>query len=164
MVNSLPCQVETVPLHPINTLSGQVRVTPCKSEGIEPFILVNPPPGQVGVTPCKSEGIEPFTLVNSLPGQVRVTPHKLEGIEPFTMVNSPPFQVKAASSHLINTLLGPLGVASPIFSTVPASASACVTPVLSPSLSVPVSNLITYGSSSVTSPHVPFLLVLLLPH
>src|SRR5882724_9195240 len=96
----------------------QVEVTPRKSEGIEPFTLVNSPPGQVEdaslhpinspsgqvrVTPRKSEDIEPFTLVNSLPGQVEVssshpintpsgqvgvTPHKSEGIEPFTMVNS----------------------------------------------------------------------------
>src|SRR5882724_2497640 len=102
----------------------QVEVTPCKSEGIEPFTLVNSPPGQVkvssshminlpsgqvGVTLHKSAGIEPFTLVNSPPGQVevlsshpiklpsgqvRVTPCKSEGIEPFTLVNSLPGQVE----------------------------------------------------------------------
>src|SRR5882724_2118962 len=49
LVNSLPGQVEAMTLHPINTLSGPVRVTPRKSEeGIEPFILVNSLPGQVG--------------------------------------------------------------------------------------------------------------------
>src|SRR5882724_10166493 len=109
----------------------QVKVTPRKSEGIEPFTLVNSPPGQVEdasshpinslsgqvgdasshmvnsllcqvrVTPCKSEGIEPFTLVNSPPGQVRdVSSH---------MVNSLPCQVRAVSLHLINSLLGLLG-------------------------------------------------------
>src|SRR5882724_6785338 len=122
----------------------QVEVTPRKSEGIEPFTLVNSPPGQVevssshpintlsgqvGVTPCKSEGIEPFTLVNSLPGQVevssshpinspsgqvRVTSRKSEGIKPSTLVNSLPGQVGAAPPHLINTLSGPCEVTSSV--------------------------------------------------
>src|SRR5882724_2285623 len=107
MVNSPPSQVKAVSSHLINTLSGQVRVTP-----------------------CKSEGIEPFTTVNSLPCQVGVTPHKSEGIEPFSMVNSPPCQVEAMSSHPINTLSGLLKVASSI-SPVPASALPHVTLVLS---------------------------------
>src|SRR5882724_4321726 len=102
----------------------QVEVTPHKSEGIEPFTLINSPPGQVGamslhpintplgqvrVTPCNPEGIKLFTLVNSPPGQVgamslhlintllgqvQVTPCNSEGIKPFTMVNSPPCQVR----------------------------------------------------------------------
>src|SRR5882724_11716397 len=103
----------------------QVEVTPCKSEGIEPFSMVNSQPfqveavplhlintlsGQVGVTPCNSEGIEPFTMVNSLPCQVGVTPHNPEGIKPFTLVNSPPGQVRTMSLHLINTPLGQVGV------------------------------------------------------
>jgi len=76
MVNSPPCQVEVLSLHPINTPSGQVGVNPCKSEGIKLFTLVNSLPGQVeamsshpinttlgqvGVTPCNPEGIEPLT-------------------------------------------------------------------------------------------------------
>src|SRR5882724_5659502 len=91
----------------------QVEVTPRESEGIEPFILANPPPGQVevlsscpinslsgqvGVTPHKSEGIEPSTTVNSPPCQVGVTPHNPGGIEPSTLVNSPPGHVEVSSS------------------------------------------------------------------
>src|SRR5882724_4139601 len=55
----------------------QVEVTPCKSEGIEPFTLVNSLPGQVEVSSSRP--------INSLLGQVGVTPHKSEGIEPFTL-------------------------------------------------------------------------------
>src|SRR5882724_13332228 len=81
----------------------QVKVTPRKSEGIEPFTLANSPlgqvevsssrpiispSGQVGVIPRKSEGIKPFTMVNSPPCQVRVTPRNAGGIEPSTLVNS----------------------------------------------------------------------------
>jgi len=99
----------------------QVKVTPHKSEGIEPFSMVNSLPcqvkamsldltnttsGQVRVTPCKSEGIEPFTTVNSLLCQVWVTPHQLECIKPFNMVNPLPCQVKSMSSHPINTPSG----------------------------------------------------------
>src|SRR5882724_13086042 len=73
----------------------QVKGTPKKSEGIEPFTMVNTPPCQVKVTPPKSEGIDPFTMVNIPPCQVEVTPHKSEGIDPFTMVNNPPCQVGA---------------------------------------------------------------------
>src|SRR5882724_11786215 len=62
----------------------QVKVTPCNSEGIEPFTLVNSPPGQVKVSSSHS--------INSQSGQVGVTPHKSEDIEPFTLVNSPPGQ------------------------------------------------------------------------
>src|SRR5882724_8722994 len=91
------------------------------------FTHGNFPPCQVEVTPRKSEGIEPFTLVNSLPGQVedvslhpinspsgqvRVTPRKSEGIEPFTLVNSLPGQVEVSSSHPINTPLGQVEDAS----------------------------------------------------
>src|SRR5882724_5941442 len=50
----------------------QVEVTPLKSEGIEPFTLVNSPPGQVEVLSSR--------LINSLSGQVGVTPRKPEGI------------------------------------------------------------------------------------
>src|SRR5882724_5060045 len=96
----------------------QVEVTPHKSEGIEPFTLVNSPPGQVevssshpintlsgqvGVTPCKSEGIEPFTLVNSLPGQVEVYPctrstlHRVKS-------GSPPANQKVSSPSPQSTL------------------------------------------------------------
>src|SRR5882724_2515107 len=69
----------------------QVEVTPCKSEGIEPFTLVNSPQGQVEVSSSH--------LINLPLGQVRVTPCKSEGIEPFTLVNSPPGQVKTEASH-----------------------------------------------------------------
>ena len=59
-----------------------------------------------GVTPHKSEGIEPFTMVNSPPCQVGVTPHNPGGIEPSALVNSLPGQVGATPSHPINTPLG----------------------------------------------------------
>src|SRR5882724_10815167 len=142
MVNSLPCQVKVMSSHLINTPLGQVGVTPCNPEGIEPFTLVNSLPGQVGavslhpintlsgqvrVTPCNSEGIEPFTTVNSLPCQVRVTPCNPRGIEPFTLVNSLPGKVGAVSLHLINTLSGPHKVSSSVSSRVPASISPSVT-------------------------------------
>jgi len=58
MVNYPPCQVKAMSSHQINTLPGQVRVTACKPEGIEPLTMVNS-------RPCKSEGIEPFNMVNS---------------------------------------------------------------------------------------------------
>src|SRR5882724_555900 len=124
----------------------QVEVTPHKSEGIEPFTLVNSPPGQVevlslhpinslsgqvGVTPRKSEGIEPFTTVNPPLCQVGVTPRNPGGIEPSTLVNSPPGQVGAAPSHLINTPLGHRKVASLVLSHVPVSVSYSVAPVSS---------------------------------
>jgi len=48
--------------HPINSLSGPVEDASSHT--------VNFLPCQVGVYPRKSEGIEPFNLVNSLPGQV----------------------------------------------------------------------------------------------
>src|SRR5882724_3310633 len=88
-----------------------VEVTPRKSEGIEPFTLVNSPPGQVedasshmvnsppcqvGVYPRESEGIEPFTLLNSLPGHVEVpSSHP---------INTPSGQVEDPSSHTVNSL------------------------------------------------------------
>src|SRR5882724_7727273 len=50
----------------------QVEVTPHKSEGIEPFTLVNSLPGQLEVLSSH--------LINSLSGQVRVTSRKSEGI------------------------------------------------------------------------------------
>src|SRR5882724_10275440 len=78
----------------------QVEVTPRKSEGIEPFTLVNSPPGQVEVssshpinTPSGHVEDASLHMVNSLLCQVGVTPCKSEGIEPFTLVNSPPGQV-----------------------------------------------------------------------
>ena len=99
--------------HPINTLLGQVGVTPHESEGIEPFTMVNSLLCQVGVTPRNPEGIEPFTLVNSLPGQVR-----------------------AVALHPINTLLGPHEVSSLVSSQVPASILDSVTTVTPPSIPV----------------------------
>jgi len=87
----------------------QVKVTPHKSEGIEPFTLVNSLPGQVEVSsshqinlpsgqvrviPHKSEGIEPFTMVNSPLCQVGVTPRSPGSIEPSALVNSLPGQVR----------------------------------------------------------------------
>src|SRR5882724_8117465 len=76
LVNSLPGQVEDASSHPINSPSGTV-------EDASPH-TVNFPLCKVGVYPCKSEGIEPFNLVNSPPGQVEdmdVSSHT---------VNSPP--------------------------------------------------------------------------
>src|SRR5882724_10875453 len=122
---------------PLNTdmqTPCQVKVTHCKSEGIDPFTLVNSLPyqvevlsshpinslsGQVGVTPRKSEGIEPFTTVNSPPCQVGVTPRKSEGLEPFTTVNPPPCQVGVTPrnpggiepSTLVNSPPGQVGAA-----------------------------------------------------
>ena len=59
-------QVGAVALHLINTPSGQVGVTPCKSEGIEPFTLVNYLPGQVDDASSH--------LINAPSGQAGVTP------------------------------------------------------------------------------------------
>src|SRR5882724_8274603 len=81
-----------------------IEVTPRKSEGIEPFTLVNSPPGQVEDTSSH--------MVNSPPCQVGVYPRKSEGIEPFTLVNSPPGQVEVPSSHPINTPSGQVEDAS----------------------------------------------------
>src|SRR5882724_11315080 len=114
LVNSPPGQVKDASSHPINSPSGpvedasshtvnfppcQVGVYPCKSEGIEPFNLVNSPPGQVEDADASSH------TVNSPPCQVGVYPCKSEGIEPFNLVNSPPGQVEAAdaSSHTVNS-------------------------------------------------------------
>jgi len=202
-----------------------------KSEGIEPFNLVNSPPGssrkmclrtrstlhrssrrcvfahsQLSAVSsrghsCKSEGIEPFNLVNSsarssrrcvftpdqtlvgssrrcishtvnfLPCHSRVYPRKSEGIEPFNLVNSLPGQVDRCEcvcrtrSTLCRVKSGPcprtrstspsgsLGVSSPVSCTVPASVSNrgnSFVPSLSPL--VPVPNPITPQPSSVTSP------------
>ena len=133
----------------------QVEVTPCKSEGIETFSMVNSPPcqvkpvsshpinppsGQVGVNPHKSEGIVPFNLVNSPPGQVGVTPHNPEGIKPFTLVNSLQGQVRSMSS---------------IFSQVSTSDSPCVAPVSPLTSSMSVLVPITDGSPPVMSPLCP---------
>src|SRR5882724_12556908 len=41
--------------------------------GVPPPNMDTLTPCQVEVTPRKSEGLEPFTLVNSLPGQVEVS-------------------------------------------------------------------------------------------
>src|SRR5882724_3031048 len=118
---------------PLNTdmrTPCQVEVTPHKSEGIEPFTLVNSPPGQV-------EDVSSH-MVNSPPCQVRVYPRKSQGIEPFTLVNSLPCQVGAMSLRPINSPSGPLRVSSPMPCTIPASVSDHVTPVLSPSPPVSV--------------------------
>src|SRR5882724_3092994 len=161
MVNSLPCQV---------------GVYPRKSEGIEPFTLVNSPPGQVEVpsshpinTPSGQAKDASSHTVNSPPCQVRVYPRKSEGIEPFNLVNSLPGQVEDASSHMVNSLpcqvgamssrlinspSGPLGVSSPMPCIVPASVSDHVTPVPSPSPVVSV----------MPPPCFVFFLVLLLSH
>src|SRR5882724_11427803 len=148
----------------------QVEVTPHKSEGIEPFTLVNSPPGQVevlslhpintlsgqvGVTPCKSEGIEPFTMVSSPPCQVGVTPRSLGGIEPSTLVNSLPGQVVATPSHLINTPSGPHKVASSVSSHVPVSVFPSVAPVSPLTSSMSVLVPITDRSLPVSSPLCP---------
>src|SRR5882724_6169078 len=148
----------------------QIEVTPPKSEGIEPFTLVNSPPGQVevssshpinllsgqvGVIPCKSEGIKPFTMVNSPLCQVGVTPCSPGGIEPSTLVNSPPGQVGATPSHMINTPSGPCEVASSVLSCVPVSVFPSVSPVLPLMLSTSVLVPITDRLLPVTSPLCP---------
>src|SRR5882724_1361283 len=150
MVNSPPCQV---------------RVTPHKSEGIEPFTLVNSLPGkveampshpintllgQVEVIPCKSEGTEPFITVNSLLCQVGVTPHSPGGIEPAILVNSLPGQVKAMPSHPINTPSGPCKVTTSVLSRVPVSISPSVAPVSPPMASMSVLIPITDSLPPVT--------------
>src|SRR5882724_4577378 len=90
----------------------QVGVYPCKSEGIEPFNLVNSPPGQVEETSSHPINSPSGTVedasshtVNFPPCQVGVYPRKSEGIEPFNLVNSLPGQVKDAnvSSHTVNS-------------------------------------------------------------
>src|SRR5882724_8238118 len=75
----------------------QVKVTPCKSEGIEPFTLVNSLPGQVEVSSSH--------LINTLLGQVRVTLHKSGGIEPSALVNSLPGQVWTMCFTLCSTCI-----------------------------------------------------------
>jgi len=79
-------------------------------------------------------------------------PSQSEGIEPINMVNSLPCQVVAMSSHLINTPLGPLRVASSIFSQVSISDLPCVAPVSPLTSSTSVLVPITDGSPPVTSP------------
>src|SRR5882724_6281956 len=138
LVNSPPGQVEVPSSHPINTPSGQVEDASLHT--------VNSPPCQVGVYPRKSEGIEPFNLVNSLPGQVE------DADTPSHTVNSPPCQVGVLPSHPINSPSGSLVVPSPVSCTVPASVSDRVTPVPSLSPPVPVPNPIAPRPSSVTSP------------
>src|SRR5882724_3161259 len=69
----------------------QVKVIPRKSEGIEPFTLVNSPPGQVEASsshtvnspPCQVEDASSHT-VNSPPCQVWVIPPNSGGIDPST--------------------------------------------------------------------------------
>src|SRR5882724_9995051 len=136
LVNSPPVRVEVLSSHPINTLSGQVEDVSSHT--------VNSLPCQVGVYPCKSEGIEPFALVNSPPGQVE------DADASSHTVNSPPCQVGALPSHPINSPSGSLGVSSPVSCTVPASVSDRVTPVPSLSPPVPVPNPIAPRPSSVT--------------
>src|SRR5882724_8668775 len=138
LVNSLPGQVEDASSHLINSPSGPVEDASSHT--------VNFLPCQVGVYPHKSEGIEPFNLVNSPPSKVEdanVSSHT---------VNSPLCQVGALPPHPINSPSGSLGVSSPVSCTVPASVSDRVTPVLSLSPPVPVPNPITPRPSSVTSP------------
>jgi len=124
----------------VNSLLCQVRVTPHKLEGIEPFTLVNSPPGQVGAVSLH--------LINTLSGHIRVTPCN----SPPTLVNSPPGQIRAVSLHLINSLPYQVRVASSISSLVLSSTLPCVTPVLPLSISAPVPDLFTYGSLPVMSP------------
>jgi len=148
----------------------QVEVTPCKSEGIEPFTLVNSLPGQVEVssshpinsplgqvrvTPRKSEGIKPFTTVNSPLCQVGVTPRNPGGIEPSPLVNSPPGQVGATPSQPINTLSVPRKVTSSVSSRIQFSISPSVAPVSPLTSSTSVLVLITDIAPPVTSPVYP---------
>ena len=75
MVNSPPGQVKVSSSHPINTLSGQVRVTPHKSEGIEPFTLVNSLPGKVGAAPSHliNTPLGPHKVATSVSSRVPVS-------------------------------------------------------------------------------------------
>jgi len=98
---SPPTRIQRTPRH--------VEVTPRKSEGIEPFTLVNSPPGQVEDASSH--------MVNSPPCQVGVYPRKSEGIEPspwstlhqvsrgpvLDPINTPSGQVEDASSHTVNS-------------------------------------------------------------
>src|SRR5882724_9421863 len=130
--------------------------------------MVNSLPCQVGVTPRNPGGIEPSTLVNSPPGQVRAAPLQLINtpLVPRKVTSSVFSWVPFSTSPIVApvsllpssmSVLVPITdiappVTSPMSCTVPASASNCVTPVPSPSPSVPVSNLIAHGPSSVMSP------------
>src|SRR5882724_5922490 len=129
------------------------------SLGVPPPNMDTRTPCQVEVIPHKSEGIEPFNLVNSPPGQVKdASSHPINSpsgpVEDASShtVNFPPCQVRALPSHPINSPSGSLGVSSPVSCTVPASVSDRVTPVLSLSPPVPVPNPIAPRPSSVTSP------------
>src|SRR5882724_10657630 len=147
---------------PLNTdmqTPCQVEVIPRKSEGIEPFTLVNSLPGQVEVlsshlinTPSGQVEDPSLHMVNSPPCQVRVTPRNPGGIEPSTLVNSPPGQVGAAPSQLINTQSVPHKVTSSVSSWVPFSTSHIVAPVSlllsSTSVLVPITDI----APPVTSP------------
>src|SRR5882724_3627394 len=140
----------------------QVKVTPHKSEGIEPFTLVNSPPGQVEVssshtinTPLGQVEDASLHMVNSLPCQVRVIPRNPGGIEPSGLVNSLPGQVGAMPSHLINTPSGPRRVASSVSSRVPISVFPSVSPVSHLMSSMSVLVPITDRSLRVTSPLCP---------
>src|SRR5882724_8753083 len=114
----------------------QVEVTPHKSEGIEPFSLVNSPPGQVEVssshlinTPSGQVEDASSHTVNSPRYQVGVIPHSPGGIEPSTLVNSPPGHVRAMPSHPINTPSGLCKVTSLVLSCVPFTVLPSVSPV-----------------------------------
>src|SRR5882724_3914983 len=140
----------------------QVEVTPRKSEGIEPFSLVNSLPGQVEVS--SSHPINTLSgqvkdvsshMVNSPLCQVGVTPRKSEGIEPFTWVSSPPGQVEVSSSHPINTPSGLHEVASSVSSRVPVPVFPSVSPVSPITSSTSVLVPITDRSPPVTPPLFP---------
>jgi len=96
MANSPQCQVEAMPLHLINTPSGQVRVTPCNSENIEPFSMVNSLPCQVGAMSSHP--------INVLSGPLRVT----------SLISS---QVSASNSLCVTPVF-PLAISVPVLALI----------------------------------------------
>jgi len=150
---------------PLNTdtrMPCQVEVTPHKSEGLEPFTLVNSPPGQVEVPSWHpintlSGQVEDASshMVNSLPCQVGVIPCSPRGIEPSTLVNSLPGKVRATPSHPINTLSGLREVTSLVSSRVPVGVFPSVSPVSPLTSSMSVLVPLTDRSLPVTSPLCP---------
>src|SRR5882724_11623657 len=69
-------------------------------------------PCQVEVTPCKSEGIEPFTLVNSLPGQVRAMP-----LQPINTLSVPCEVASSVSSQVPLSMSPSVAPVSPLTSS-----------------------------------------------
>jgi len=175
LVNSPPGQVEAVALHPINSLSGQVRVTPLK---IRRYRALHPgqlsarsswgcslTPNQLSIRsswghPSQSRRYQVLHHGQLSTIQVRVTPCSSEGIKPFTAGQPSASQVRATSSHLINTPSGPLEVTSSFSFSSSHLCMPRVPFVLPPSMSAPVTAPTIIWIIPVTSPPCPYLLIL----